>query len=122
MGDTMKDIQQNQPPAPSAGAPMPPRENATTHKPRLARRVFLLLACLAVGGAIGIVGQTLTSRSEWFLAVPACLIVAWLFVADPTECAAPDTPRRRNGPVNGNATRQCADQSDGVTGDNRHEA
>ncbi len=118
----MTNSQKSQPPAPHAGTPMATRENATPRKPRLARRIFLLLACLAVGGAIGFVGQSLTSRSEWFLAVPTCLIVAWLFVADPTECAAPDIPRRGNGPVNGNATHQCADQSDGVTGDNRHEA
>jgi hypothetical protein len=118
----MKNLQEIQPPAPHAGAPMPPRENAMPRKPRLARRVFLLLMCLAVGGAIGFVGQNLTSRSEWFLAIPACLIVAWLFVADPTECAAPDIPRRGNGPVNGNAAHQCGDQSEVVTGDNRHEA
>lgn len=63
-------------------------------------RLVLLLACTATGLAVGALGAWLGGSNAWFLAVPAIVAVAWLFVADPTACAAPaegdgDRPRRR---------------------------
>ena len=52
----------------------------------LQRRVFLLGVCVFAGCLVGAVGQYFFGSSTWFLAVPVFVIVAWLFVADPTEC------------------------------------
>jgi hypothetical protein len=54
-------------------------------------RLLWLLACLAIGAAIGIGGNWLTGSAAWFLAVPAALAVGWWFFADPTQCL----PRER---------------------------
>ena len=54
------------------------------------QRFLLLCSCLCAGCAIGLVGQHFTGSSAWFLAVPTLLFVAWLFVADPTECMPPN--------------------------------
>ena len=73
-------------------------ERASTLKPRisLAQRALLLLACCGLGLVIGFIGQSLTSQSAWFLAVPVCIAIAWLFVADPNECVACDAQRPRD--------------------------
>jgi len=49
-------------------------------------RFALLALCVVVGVVIGLIGQHITGSSAWFLAVPACVGLAWLFVADPTAC------------------------------------
>ena len=64
------------------------------------RRRLLLLAVVVVAGCIvGYLGQHFTGSSAWFLAVPAFLLVAWLFVADPTECLPPGERSSHNGPA-----------------------
>ena len=71
---------------------------AATPTPRisLAQRALLLLACCGLGLVIGFIGQSLTSQSAWYLAVPICIAVAWLFVADPNDCVACDAQRHRD--------------------------
>lgn len=73
-------------------------EGAATPTPRisLAQRALLLLACCGLGLVIGFIGQSLTSQSAWYLAVPICIAVAWLFVADPNDCVACDAQRSRD--------------------------
>jgi len=65
--------------------------------PNLFRRVALLFICIAAGSAIGVVGQHLTGSSLWFLAIPAVVLFAWLFVADPTACLPPTDRSSHNG-------------------------
>lgn len=71
-------------------------EGAATPRLSLAQRALLLLACCGLGLVIGFIGQSLTSQSAWYLAVPICIAVAWLFVADPNECVACDAQRPRD--------------------------
>ncbi len=59
---------------------------------RTTARLKLLLACVAAGLVVGGLGWWLTGSRAGFLAVPALVAVAWLFVADPTACT-PDTQR-----------------------------
>ena len=54
--------------------------------PTLLRRVLQLVACIVAGSIVGAVGQHFSGSAAWFLAVPAFVAVAWLFVANPTEC------------------------------------
>lgn len=61
----------------------------------LARRAVLLCVCIGLGLGIGLAGQTYSGDSSWFLAVPACMVIGWSFVADPTQCARPRDPPRR---------------------------
>lgn len=55
----------------------------------LLRRVALLCACIVAGIAIGAAGEYLFASSAGYLAVPVCVALAWLFVANPTQCAPP---------------------------------
>lgn len=57
-------------------------------------RLLLLLACLAAGLAIGLLGSFLTGDTAWYLAVPAAIGLGWLFVADPTQCEPQDRRKR----------------------------
>lgn len=50
------------------------------------KRAVWLLGCFAAGGVVGVVGSTLTGSDFWYLAIPAAIAAAWMFVADPTEC------------------------------------
>jgi hypothetical protein len=52
----------------------------------LQRRVLLLGACIVAGCLVGAIGHNFFDSSAWFLAVPAFIAVAWLFVANPNEC------------------------------------
>lgn len=56
--------------------------------PTLKRRLLWLLACTALGLAIGLIGYHFTSSPKWFLALPAALAIGWLFFANPDECQA----------------------------------
>lgn len=56
------------------------------------RRITLLLLCLAAGAAFGAAGQWLTGSAWGYLAMPALLAVAWLFVADPECCLRAEAP------------------------------
>ena len=61
-------------------------------KPRttsLRRRLAWLAACVGSGLAVGLLGQALSGDAAWFLAVPACVAVGWLMLADPTQCTPP---------------------------------
>jgi hypothetical protein len=50
--------------------------------------VLLLLACLAVGIVFGRVVEAWYAAAWGYLAIPALIAVAWLFVADPAQCVA----------------------------------
>jgi len=50
------------------------------------RRLFLLLACLAVGSAVGFIGWAFSGSQWWYLAIPAAIAVAWLKLANPERC------------------------------------
>ena len=52
------------------------------------RRVWLLVGCIAAGLMVGWVGESITSQAGWYLAVPLCMAIGWLFVANPTQCVA----------------------------------
>jgi hypothetical protein len=67
-----------------------------TPRVSLAQRVLLFLACCALGIVIGVIGQSLTSQAEWFLAVPVCIAAGWLFVADPNECLECESSRSQD--------------------------
>ena len=58
----------------------------------LPRRITLLLLCLVAGAAFGAAGQWLTGSAWGYLAMPALLAAAWLFVADPERCLRTDAP------------------------------
>lgn len=65
--------------------------------PSIWRRLLLLLGCVAGGLAVGFAGLRITGDSAWFLAVPVFVAAAWLWVANPEDCAscrAPQAPRR----------------------------
>ena len=49
-------------------------------------RLLLLLACLALGTAIGFVGYWFSGAQDWFLAIPGAVAAGWLFVANPEAC------------------------------------
>jgi len=49
-------------------------------------RVGALLAVLATGALLGGAGVWLTGNPYWWLAVPAALATAWLFLSNPLEC------------------------------------
>jgi hypothetical protein len=76
---------------PAAGSPR------VAPAPNPWRRVALLLICIVAGTAIGVGGQHLTGSSLWFLAIPAVVLFAWLFVADPTACLPPTDRASNNG-------------------------
>ena len=50
-------------------------------------RLALLDICLLAGVAVGVVGSYATGSQWWYLAVPAVVAMAWLFVANPEQCA-----------------------------------
>jgi len=86
------------PPSPEHAA-LPRQKGATAARLSIGRRFLLFLACLAVGLAIGFLGQGMTSQSTWFLAVPVCIAIGWLFVANPAECVAPQCPPQKDDSV-----------------------
>ncbi len=65
--------------------------------PTLKRRVALLIGCVLAGGLVGALGQHVFGGSVWYLAVPGFVIVAWLFVANPTECLPDEKRSSHNG-------------------------
>lgn len=50
------------------------------------RRLYLLIACITGGVAIGVVGNAITGNDWWYLAVPVAIAIPWLFLADPERC------------------------------------
>lgn len=54
----------------------------------LFQRVLLLFACVAAGLLVGFVGRHIMADAAWFLAVPVCVALGWIFVANPEECVA----------------------------------
>ncbi|HEX5690326.1 MAG TPA: hypothetical protein VFX76_10015, partial [Roseiflexaceae bacterium] len=81
---------------PGDEASIPPRASSA---PNLLGRILLLGLCVVAGSAIGFIGQHFTGDTAWFLAVPALVIIAWLFVANPSECSPPSERSPRNGPA-----------------------
>ena len=45
-----------------------------------------LVAVLATGALLGGAGVWLTGSPNWWLAVPAALATAWMFLSNPLEC------------------------------------
>lgn len=76
----------------------PPASPAPSAR-QLARRIALLVGCLALGGVIGFVGERLTGDAAWFLAIPVCMAVGWFAVADPTSCIPAGDGRRSGRPL-----------------------
>jgi hypothetical protein len=69
----------------------------TLAAPCVGRHLLLPMLCIAAGGVIGFIGQRMTGSSAWFLAVPAYVGPAWLFVADPSAChSQSERPSRRS--------------------------
>lgn len=52
----------------------------------MAKRLLLLFGAIAVGYAVGFLGDRITGSPAWFLAIPGAVMLAWLRVADPTQC------------------------------------
>lgn len=78
--------------------------NGTPSKPRSPspwRRAGLLIGCVLAGGLVGAVGRYVFDSSTGFLAVPGFVLLAWLFVANPTECL----PAERHAPRPGRPPR-----------------
>lgn len=75
------------------------RSNPPADAPNLLGRLLLLGLCVAAGSVIGFIGQHFTGSTTWFLAVPALVAGAWLFVANPGECSPPSGHSSRNGPA-----------------------
>jgi hypothetical protein len=73
------------------------RSNPPADAPNLLGRLLLLGLCVAAGSVIGLIGQHFTGSTTWFLAVPALVAGAWLFVADPSECSPPSERASRSG-------------------------
>ena len=73
----------------------PPRAGAV--QARFGTRLALLVLCVGIGAVVGLVGRHLTASDAWFLAIPLCLVVGWLVVADPTACAAAPPSRSDDG-------------------------
>jgi hypothetical protein len=76
------------------GASAPPRVASGAS---LLRRLVLLGLCIAAGCVVGFVGQHFSGSSAWFLAVPALVLGAWVFVANPAECLPPTERSSHNG-------------------------
>jgi Na+/H+ antiporter NhaD/arsenite permease-like protein len=74
-------------------ASAPPRASSAAN---LLGRLLLLGLCVVAGTVIGFIGQHFTGGSTWFLAVPALVICAWLFVANPDECTPPSERSSRD--------------------------
>lgn len=55
---------------------------------RRSLRVWALLCLFALGLLLGSLGAWLTGSEHWFLAVPACVAIGWLFFANPLACQA----------------------------------
>jgi len=60
-------------------------------------RLVLLLACLAVGGAVGFTGWALSGSQWWYLAIPAAIAAGWLKLANPVRCLPPQPGSRSGG-------------------------
>jgi hypothetical protein len=75
------------------------RPQARAARGRLGHRVALLLLCLGIGAVIGFAGRHLTASDAWFLAIPLCVVVGWLVVADPITCTAAAPARSDDRPA-----------------------
>jgi hypothetical protein len=57
------------------------------------RRLAWLLACVLIGGVVGMVGTWLSGNTTWYVAIPAVIAIGWFVHADPTQCVAPSRER-----------------------------
>lgn len=55
-------------------------------------RLLLLVGCVGVGALVAVLGVALSDNQVWWLAVPAAVLVGWLWVANPSECLPPESP------------------------------
>lgn len=49
-------------------------------------RLGLLVGCIAVGVAVGWIGLRMSGSVAWFLAIPVCMALVWLAIANPSQC------------------------------------
>lgn len=56
------------------------------HGGGLGRRLIWLASSVATGAALGTAGYVVSDSQYWFLAVPASMAAAWLFVGTPEQC------------------------------------
>lgn len=76
-----------------------PQLHHRSSAPSLSHRLLLLVCAITVGCVTGLIGRHFTGSSAWFLAVPVVVLVAWFFVANPTECLPPSERSSHNGPA-----------------------
>lgn len=84
----------------SNGAPpdsQAPELRRSSRAPNVLRRLLLLALCIAAGCAVGFAGLHFSGSPSWFLAVPLFMVLAWVFVANPTECFPPGERPAHNG-------------------------
>lgn len=60
--------------------------------------MLLLAGCLAAGTLTGLLVETLFAVDWGYLAIPALIALAWLFVADPSKCLDADNEAGHTGP------------------------
>ncbi len=60
-------------------------------------RIILLALCVAVGWAVGFVGELLSGSQSWYLAIPGAIAAGWFAVANPERCTAKEPPRNNDG-------------------------
>ena len=65
----------------------------------LPSRIMLLAGCVALGAVVGVAGEYFTGDAAWYFAIPLCIAVGWLFVADPTACSPRPRDRDRSSPA-----------------------
>jgi hypothetical protein len=59
---------------------------ADAHPKDYLKRLAWLLACVVIGLAIALVGNSIFASSVWYVAIPAVVAVGWLFFADLSQC------------------------------------
>lgn len=65
---------------------MSPVESPSIASAKPFKRLVWLILCSLAGGIVAAIGVALTDDPAWILAIPAVVAVAWLLVADPTQC------------------------------------
>jgi hypothetical protein len=61
------------------------------------RRAVWLVVCLVAGGTVGLVGQTLTGKDLWYLALPGAVALGWLYFGRPENCSRCENAEPRPG-------------------------
>lgn len=83
---------------PEVPAPPSPPEESPRSWP-LRKRLLVFAVSLLVGITVGALGKHFGGSDAWFLAVPLCLLVGWIVVANPSACLPTAARNRGDGPV-----------------------